>query len=157
MRVDRLQKLLFGLQLMAQRGNARIGLGAGPWCVCCGGCLYIYRWLRRHGCIFHHHQVQGGLLPLLRIHRNLAHQQVQTQHLLVELDTQARHPHRRLAAERLVQGSTQFVAQAFTRHLQNIVDADLALGGLQVLAGAAMQVKNIALGIHERGRRGHLL
>jgi hypothetical protein len=45
----------------------------------------------------------------------------------------------------LMQGDGQIALQAFTRHFQNIADADFAGSRFQIQTGAAMQVENIAL------------
>ena len=55
-----------------------------------------------------------------------------------------------------MQGRGQVLAQPFTGHLQDVVDAGLARSRFQVKSGAAVQIKDIALAIDERSDRGDL-
>ena len=64
----------------------------------------------------------------------------------VGFDAQSRLAHGSLVFTALFQAPGQFAPQAGAGHLQDVADAGLAQGRLEVLAGAAMQVENIALG-----------
>jgi len=75
----------------------------------------------------------------------------------VGLDAHTLGVHRAAAAGGLVQGDGEVAAQAFTRHFQDVVDAGHAGRGLQVHAGAAMQVKNVAAAIDQRRHLVHVL
>ena len=56
-----------------------------------------------------------------------------------------------------MQGRGQFAPQPFAGHLQDVVDAGLARGRLQVHPGAAVEVEDVALAVDQRGGRGDLL
>ena len=74
----------------------------------------------------------------------------------IGFDPQARAVHPRLGQHRVVQRFGELRLQAFARHFQNIVDARIALGRLQVQAGAPVQVQNIAHAVDQGRHRGDL-
>ena len=77
--------------------------------------------------------------------------------MAVGLDVQAKQAHALPAAGGLVQGGGQFPLEPFARHLQDVVDASVARCGLQVHAGAPVQVQNVAQAVDQCCHRGHLL
>ena len=70
--------------------------------------------------------------------------------MAIGFDAQTRAVHHLPGADRLMQGLGQIAAQAFAGHFQDIADARRARGRLQVHAGAAVQVKDVALIVDER-------
>ena len=57
----------------------------------------------------------------------------------------------------LVQGRGQFVPQSFAGHLEDVTDPHFARSRFQVQAGAAVEIKDVALAIDERADRDKLL
>ena len=76
--------------------------------------------------------------------------------MAIGLDAQPRTGHRLLGRYGSVEGHGQLALQAFTRHLQDVGEADLPGGQLQVHPGAAMHVQDVALGVDQHARRGGL-
>ena len=74
----------------------------------------------------------------------------------IGFNPQARAVHPLFGQHRMVQGFGKFAPQAFARHFQNVVDARVALRRLQVQAGAAVQVQNIARAVDQCRHRGDL-
>jgi hypothetical protein len=75
--------------------------------------------------------------------------QVDGGEVAVGFDPQSRAAHGFPGPRGFVQGRGQVAPQPFPGHLQDVVDAALAGGGLQVHAGAAVEVEDVALGVDQ--------
>ena len=102
-------------------------------------------------------QIQVRLICRGRAARgHRADSQVDRGEIAVGFDAQSRTAHGLPCPCGFVQGRGQVLAQPFTGHLQNVVDAGLARSRFQVKSGAAVQIKDISLVIDERSGRGDL-
>ena len=76
--------------------------------------------------------------------------QVDCGEFAVGFDSEARMAHGFFAQRGFVQGCGQVVPQSLAGHLQDVADAGLTRGRLQIHPGAAVQVEDVAVLVYKR-------